>query len=179
MHPGEVPSSHVMNGVLKGLLKDTDVARLLREKFVFYIVPIINPDGVYRGHYRTDRNGVNLNRYYINPNPKDHPPIYAIKKFILHLHNTKRFFACMDMHAHAGRKGAFIYGNYSTELKKQLDICIYPKILSLNSKNFDYEASNFTEKNMYCKDRADSISKEGAARVALFKITKNPYCWTL
>ena len=56
---------------------------------------------------------------------------------------------------------------------------LFPKLLSMNSKNFEYEGSNFTEKNMYCKDRADSISKEGAARVALFKITKNPYCWTL
>jgi hypothetical protein len=30
VHPGEVPSSHVMNGILKGLLKDTEVAKLLR-----------------------------------------------------------------------------------------------------------------------------------------------------
>jgi len=32
---------------------------------------------------------------------------------------------------------------------------------------------------MYCKDRADHISKEGAGRVALFKATKNPNSWTL
>jgi predicted deacylase len=120
VHPGEVPGSHVMNGILKGLLQDTDIAKLLRDKFVFYMVPIINPDGVFRGHYRTDRNGVNLNRYYMSPSPKDHSPIYAIKKFVLHLHYTGRLFACMDMHAHATRKGTFIYGNYSTELKKQL-----------------------------------------------------------
>ena len=114
VHPGEVPSSHVMNGVLKGLVSNSDVAKVLLDKFVFYCVPIINPDGVYRGHYRTDPNGINLNRYYISPSPKLHSPIYGIRKLILALHNTKRLFASLDLHAHAVRKGAFIYGNYST-----------------------------------------------------------------
>lgn len=57
--------------------------------------------------------------------------------------------------------------------------CLFPKLLSLNSADFEYEGSNFTEKNMYSKDRGDHISKEGAGRVAIYKATKNPYCWTL
>jgi hypothetical protein len=60
-----------------------------------------------------------------------------------------------------------------------VEICLFPKILSMNSEIFEYEGSNFTEKNMYCKDRNDHVSKEGAGRVALFKATKNPYSWTL
>jgi hypothetical protein len=32
---------------------------------------------------------------------------------------------------------------------------------------------------MYSKDRGDHVSKEGSGRVAIYKITKNPYCWTL
>ena len=49
----------------------------------------------------------------------------------------------------------------------------------MNSEIFEYEGSNFTERNMYCKDINDHVSKEGAGRVALFKATKNPFCWTL
>lgn len=32
---------------------------------------------------------------------------------------------------------------------------------------------------MYSKDRGDHISKEGSGRVAMFKATKNPSCWTM
>lgn len=55
VHPGEVPGSFVNNGLMKYLLNAYDPSALAaREKFVWCIVPIINPDGVYRGHYRTD-----------------------------------------------------------------------------------------------------------------------------
>jgi hypothetical protein len=40
---------------------------------------MINPDGVYRGHYRTDTDGLNLNRFYITPSKLEHPSVFAIK----------------------------------------------------------------------------------------------------
>jgi murein tripeptide amidase MpaA len=47
-----------MNGIIKFLLNKNDPrAKALRKEFVFYLVPILNPDGVSRGHYRTDCNG--------------------------------------------------------------------------------------------------------------------------
>lgn len=83
------------------------------------------------------------------------------------------------MHAHAGKKGCFIYGNYTPEFNKQLGICLFAKLLSVNSSSFDYDACNFSERNMYSVDRGDTQSKEGAARVALFKDTGLHTCWTL
>ena len=77
----------------------------------------------------------------------------------MHLHEQGKFFAFLDLHAHAARKGTFIYGNYSKELMKQTDACLFPRLLSINSKDFEYEGSNFTEKNMNCKDRGDHMSK--------------------
>jgi len=51
VHPGEVPSSHVFNGIVKFLLNKSDPrAKILRDNFIFKLVPILNPDGVYRGY---------------------------------------------------------------------------------------------------------------------------------
>jgi len=46
---------------------------------------MLNPDGVYRGHYRVDTRGNNLNRLYITPGPKSDPTIYATKKLFTNL----------------------------------------------------------------------------------------------
>ena len=85
-----------------------------------------------------DTNGINLNRCYINPNPRTHSPIYAVKKTIMHFHNKGKYFGFLDLHAHAARKGVFIYGNSTDELEKQTLICLFPKILSMNSEIFEY-----------------------------------------
>jgi len=48
------------------LLKKDDDHNILREMFVFYIVPMINVDGVVVGNYRTSYSGKDLNRQFKN-----------------------------------------------------------------------------------------------------------------
>jgi len=68
VHPGETPASYVLNGILNFILNEkSDQAKILRDKFVFKVIPILNPDGVYRGYYRHDTKNQNLNRYYLEP----------------------------------------------------------------------------------------------------------------
>jgi murein tripeptide amidase MpaA len=112
------------------------MAEFLRNQFVFYLFPILNPDGVRRGHFRVDTNGINLNRCYINPSAKAQPSIYAVRKTVLSCYNRGNYFAFLDLHAQASRTGNFIYGNSLNELSKQVQACLFPKILSLNSENF-------------------------------------------
>lgn len=50
-----------------------------KHRFVFFMVPMINPDGIARGHFRSDTFGTNLNRMYLTPHPQRHPTIVAIK----------------------------------------------------------------------------------------------------
>ena len=83
VHPGETPGSHVLNGLIRFLLDTTDpLASLLRDTFVFKIVPMLNPDGVMRGNFRCDSRGVNLNRMYLNPSQDLHPTIFALKETV-------------------------------------------------------------------------------------------------
>ncbi|XP_018020290.1 pneumococcal serine-rich repeat protein-like [Hyalella azteca] len=87
VHPGETPSSFVFNGFLDFILSDDARASKLRDLYVFKLVPMLNPDGVVRGHYRTDQYGVNLNRVYCNPSVKLHPTIEAARSLLLYYHS--------------------------------------------------------------------------------------------
>jgi Zinc carboxypeptidase len=83
VHPGETPASFVLNGFLNLLLDRKNViAVTLRKMYVFKIVPFLNPDGVQRGNYRSDTLGHNLNRFYLCPDLKTQPSIYAARELV-------------------------------------------------------------------------------------------------
>jgi len=67
VHPGEPPASWMMKGILDFLTSDTTQALLLRQHFVIYIVPVLNPDGVIYGNNRCCLAGVDLNRQWKIP----------------------------------------------------------------------------------------------------------------
>jgi murein tripeptide amidase MpaA len=55
VHPGETPASYVLNGILNFLTNQkNEQAKIILQNFVFKIIPMLNPDGVYRGYYRLD-----------------------------------------------------------------------------------------------------------------------------
>ncbi|XP_039980696.1 cytosolic carboxypeptidase-like protein 5 isoform X2 [Xiphias gladius] len=285
VHPGETPSSFVFNGFLNFILRRDDPrAHALRNMFVFKLIPMLNPDGVVRGHYRTDSRGVNLNRQYLNPSPELHPSIYAAKTLLLYhhtqnrLHNTQSSTHCnspthaqslplnikpanqhqappftavevslnqriaetdanpaqpevpmameendwvttemgkgdqnsssssseivapvtvevdeqesippqeggvayyVDLHGHASKRGCFMYGNSLPDESQQVENMLYPRLIAVNSAHFDFLGCNFSEKNMYARDKRDGQSKEGSGRVAIHKAIGLLHSYTL
>jgi cytosolic carboxypeptidase protein 2/3 len=60
--------SYLVEFIIDYLIGNSLEARILRENFVFYVIPMLNPDGVINGFYRADISGLDLNRQYLNPN---------------------------------------------------------------------------------------------------------------
>lgn len=81
----------------------------------------------------------------------------------------------VDLHGHASKRGCFMYGNYIEDEDKYVQCLLFPKLISINSAHFDFLACNFTEKNMYSRDKRDGMSKEGSGRVAMYKMTGLPH----
>ena len=180
VHPGETPASHVLDGFLQFVLSEEDPrAQALRERFVFKLVPMINPDGVYRGHYRADTRGVNLNRTYLAATLREHPSVYAIGAVVRQLHARGELQFYVDTHGHATKRGCFLYGNAIADHERMVENVLYAKLVAANCRWFDFGGCVFSERNMYGRDKRDGLSKEGSGRVAVFKMSGLTHVYTL
>lgn len=61
-HPGQSNGSYMMEGFLRYICSDSASAKKLRTDFIFKVVPMLNPDGVTLGNYRTGISGRDFNR---------------------------------------------------------------------------------------------------------------------
>ncbi|XP_065073349.1 uncharacterized protein LOC135697526 [Ochlerotatus camptorhynchus] len=80
-------------------------------------------------------------------------------------------FLYIDLHGHASKKGVFMYGNHLPSTIEAVECMLLPRLMSMNSQHFHYDACNFSERNMYYKGKRDGLSKEGSGRVAIYKCT--------
>eukprot|EP00494_Astrolonche_serrata_P029299 UN29566 len=152
VHPGEVPSSFVMEGVLSFLTGQDSRAKMLRDMFIFIIIPMINPDGVIKGHQRTNISGHNLNRIYHNPKKDLHPVIYHIKNDVLNLYSDRLTYY-FDLHAHARSRGCFFYGIPSKDEDVYFKSLLFPKLAELNHYALQFHKRNFTANLMVKLDK--------------------------
>ena len=101
LHPGETASSFVMEGIINTLVGDTPVANELRKRFVFKIIPMLNPDGVIIGNYRSNLSGSDLNRQWVSPGGRIHPEVAAVKGMMRKTLESREIFFFCDFHAHS------------------------------------------------------------------------------
>lgn len=88
-----------MEGAINALLSSRVECTELRERFVFKIVPMVNPDGVVVGNYRTNLSGNDVNRKWDFPTKTIHPEVFHIKRKMAEDKKDIRFF--LDLHAHS------------------------------------------------------------------------------
>jgi hypothetical protein len=170
IHPGESNSSWMMKGVIDFLISDSPQAIELRNKFIFKVVPMLNPDGVINGNYRCSLAGCDLNRRWKYPSEVLHPTIYHTKKLIARLAKDRTLALYCDLHGHSRRKNVFFYGNSLSENPEATRV--FPFLMSkLAQPNFSYDYSKFA----VCR------TKEHTARIAMWRDLggKTPNIFTL
>jgi Zinc carboxypeptidase/PKD domain len=87
-HGYEMAAGPVCEGIAEALLAQGDSAAELRRKYVYQLVPLVNPDAVARGGYRYNMHDVDLNRNWDNlklkpwDNEISEPEVAAVKRIL-------------------------------------------------------------------------------------------------
>lgn len=86
----------------------------------------------------------------------------------------------MDFHAHSTKRGCFIYGNSMNNHDEETEAKLFPKLMSLNSVNFDFKSSSFNDEKNNSLDWQNE-GRFGSSRAAISKLSKgiNPLIYTL
>jgi len=141
-HPGESVGSWMMKGTLDFLCDPaSQEAELLRQNFVFKVIPMLNPDGVINGNYRCSLAGCDLNRRWKAPSKVLHPEIYYTKQLVLITAKERELALFCDYHGHSRRKNIFMYGCNIQNAPEESRL--FPFILSSISPFFIYNYSRF------------------------------------
>ncbi|OMJ93182.1 hypothetical protein SteCoe_3873 [Stentor coeruleus] len=156
VHPGEPNSSWMMKGIIDYLIGPTLQAKILRDNFIFKIIPMLNPDGVICGNNRCGSAGVDLNRCWIDPSKKLHPTIYHAKAMVKQFAEENEIVLSCDFHGHSRKKNIFMYGCVGKTRNRER---IFPKLLEKISDVFSFNDCVFGLQK----------AKESTARIVIYK----------
>ncbi|CAD8208102.1 unnamed protein product [Paramecium octaurelia] len=170
IHPGESNGSWVMQGLLDFLSSQS--ALKLFEKCVVKVVPMMNPDGVILGNYRTGLAGKDLNRKFKQTDGILFPTVQAMKRLVKDQYKKygSNLTAFIDLHGHSIKKNAFLYGPEYTLWNYNYYKCrILPKLLSQKTDMFRFYSSLFKI----------SLNKRSTARGVFSQLYDIVNCFTI
>ncbi|CAD8055069.1 unnamed protein product [Paramecium sonneborni] len=155
-HPCETSGSFIAEELIK-IINST--------QYRYIIYPMINPDGVFLGNSRCNKNGIDLNRKWINPSQQEEPELYYIKQSLTKYQQRIKFM--IDLHGHSTKQNYFIYG-------------------CSNNSNCNSKIKNFVKQFMNCKhfslkdcSFATQISRKCTARQTFWSEFNIQYSMTI
>lgn len=145
---------------------------MLRRYIVFKIVPMLNPDGVALGNYRTGLSGRDFNREYKCPDKALFPEVYHFKKLVS---ENKVLFGdklvmFLDFHGHSTKKNTFVYGPEFPIIDRfYYEARLFPKLISNSTCMFRYYSCSFKINEL----------KETTARAVMLRRLNIPLSYTI
>ncbi|XP_067638596.1 cytosolic carboxypeptidase Nna1 isoform X9 [Eurosta solidaginis] len=162
VHPSETPASWMMKGLMDFITGDTLAAKRLRHRFIFKLIPMLNPDGVIVGNTRNSLTGKDLNRQYRTVIRETYPSIWYTKAMVKRLIDEYKVVLYCDMHAHSRKHNIFVYGcENKRNPEKKLTEQVFPLMLHKNvADKFSFESCKFKVQR----------SKEGTGRIVVWML---------
>nr|XP_022332563.1 cytosolic carboxypeptidase 2-like isoform X28 [Crassostrea virginica]XP_022332571.1 cytosolic carboxypeptidase 2-like isoform X28 [Crassostrea virginica] len=117
VHPGESQASWMMKGLLDYITSSDHTAHELRNRFIFKVVPMLNPDGVIVGNYRCSLAARDLNRNYRHPRKESFPTVWFTKSMMEKILERHDILLYCDLHGHSRKHNVFMYGNNTSEVE--------------------------------------------------------------
>jgi predicted deacylase len=169
-HSGETQGSFLIEGMMDYLLS-SNLMLDVRKKFLIHFIPVVNPEGIAHGNYRTNIRGYDINRSWRNPKLEKTPESYYIKVYLRKIHQESPITLILDLHGHSKSFNSFFYGNpknmqsYTTKENPKF----LPYFLSTKIKEISYSQCCF----------GVTQGKSDTARVVLGEIFPKALVYTI
>jgi hypothetical protein len=99
-HAGEDAGAFLTEGLIDFLLSDDPGARAARENFIYHVIPMMNPDGIYNGISRYNTAMEDLNNIWLDDS-RAQPEVTGVKNWVDQLYNSgKKIDLFVDVHNH-------------------------------------------------------------------------------
>lgn len=151
----KAPNSPLPTRVGSGAVTLKKVDKIREKKSLTEIKPStnlrqqVNPSQITH-HFRSHRNDYNMNTKNLNISLDFLTEIDEKGDKCL-AEESSGLFLYLDLHGHASKKGVFMYGNHLPTTVEAVECMLLPRLMSMNSLHFHFDACNFSEKNMYLK----------------------------
>ncbi|XKL65279.1 hypothetical protein PGB90_008699 [Kerria lacca] len=170
-HPGDSPTSFICQGIIDFLISNHPIVEHLRSQVVFKIIPMVNPDGVVLGNFRSNLLGADFDRNWNKISQWIHPALYAVFNAISKLNKDKNveLDIVIDLHAHCSLQGVFVYGNTYQDVYRHERHTLFPKLLSHNIDGYE---------PTYCMFNRDN-RKKGSCRRFFSNLKDTINCYSI
>ncbi len=100
-HAGEDAGGYLLEGLIDFLLSEDPEAQQARENFIYHIIPMMNPDGIFNGITRYNSAMEDLNNIWLDNN-KAQPEVNGVKVWVDQwLAAGKKIDLFIDVHNHS------------------------------------------------------------------------------
>ena len=135
-HPSEQPASWHLEALTDFIISDKAEASDLRKNSIIYIVPFINPDGVYGGYSRSTSTGVNIEINWDRPDSLTMPEVKALKSTLERITAQNPLDLLLNMHSQIANSASYWIHTGESTTEKFLNDQLLLSSLTMDDRRF-------------------------------------------